>query len=70
MSNNRIIYTVALCRKKKRRKEVTPSSSSSESEGREDGEEVWVEKKVKAEGEDIFVGPVPEIKAQAVMKNE
>ena len=39
------------------------SSSDSESEGGEEG--VWVEKKIKRDTEDAFVGPVPEIRVQA-----
>ena len=51
-----------LPRSKKRRKKVQ-SSSDSESEGGEEG--VWVEKKIKRDTEDAFVGPVPEIRVQA-----
>ena len=46
------------------------SSSSEEEEEEEEGEGeegVWVERAVKRDGEDAFVGPVPEIKVQATV---
>ena len=55
-------------RSKKRRKPETSSDSESESgsdEG-EAGEGIWVEKKVKGDASEAFVGPVPEIKVQAL----
>ena len=55
-------YPNLLYRSKKRRKRVQDSSDS-ESEGGEEG--VWVEKKIKRDNEDAFVGPVPEIRVQA-----
>ena len=55
-------YPNLLYRSKKRRKRVQDSSDS-ESEGGE--ERVWVEKKIKRDNEDAFVGPVPEIRVQA-----
>ena len=55
-------YPIFLYRSKKRRKRVQDSSES-ESEGGEEG--VWVEKKIKRDNEDAFVGPVPEIRVQA-----
>ena len=56
---------------KKKRKVVSESDSSEkdseeEEEEEEEEEAVWVEKRVQQEGEDIYVGPVPEIKVQAV----
>lgn len=43
------------------------SSDESSNDGDEDEEEgVWVEKKVQQEVAGAFVGPVPEIKVQAV----
>lgn len=44
------------------------SSDESSNDGEEDEEEegVWVEKKVQQEVAGAFVGPVPEIKVQAV----
>ncbi len=42
------------------------SSSESGSED-EDEEGAWVEKTVKQDGQDVFVGPVPEIKVQATV---
>ncbi len=51
--------------------------SSSESEGEEEGEEeedeeegAWVEKAVKQDIQDAFVGPVPEIKVQATVNKK
>ena len=55
-------YPNLLYRSKKHRKRVQDSSDS-ESEGGEEG--VWVEKKIKRDNEDAFVGPVPEIRVQA-----
>lgn len=50
----------------RRRKERSSSSSASHSEGgEEEEEECWVEKSIKHDGEDVFVGPVPEIRVQA-----
>lgn len=54
--------------KKRRKKPETSSDSESESgsdEG-EPGEGIWVEKKVKGDASEAFVGPVPEIKVQAL----
>lgn len=58
-------------RSRKHRKKVE-SSSESESEGVEEEEEgVWVEKRIKRDANDAFVGPVPEIKVQtSVNKKE
>ena len=64
-------------RSKKSRKESVISNvdtdsddeSSEEEEGEGEGEEgegVWVEKKVQQEREGVYVGPVQEIKVQAV----
>lgn len=48
-------------------KESSSDESSNGEEEEEEGEEgVWVEKKVKQEIAGAFVGPVPEIKVQAV----
>ena len=35
--------------------------------GDDEEEGVWVEKSVRRDGEDAFVGPVPEIKVQATV---
>ena len=40
--------------------------SESDSED-EDEEGAWVEKTVRQAGQDVFVGPVPEIKVQATV---
>ena len=48
-------------------------SSSSEEEDEGEGEEeegVWVEKAVRRDGEDAFVGPVPEIRVQATVNKK
>lgn len=69
---NILTYSSALLfsRSKKHRKKVE-SSSESESEGGEEEEGVWVEKKIKRDANDAFVGPVPEIKVQtSVNKKE
>lgn len=40
--------------------------SSSEPSANESGDEgEWVEKRIRRDGDDAFVGPVPEIKVQA-----
>lgn len=61
--------------KRRRRKAVSSEEESEESEGEEsggeDGEEVWVEKKLKRDKDDAFVGPVPDLKVQgSVAKKE
>lgn len=60
------------CRSKKRKKKVESSSESdSEGEGGSGEEEgVWVEKRVRLNSQDAFVGPTPEIKVQAASKME
>ena len=55
------------------RRKVSSSSASSEEDvgDDDDGEGVWVEKTIKHDRQDAFVGPVPEIKVQAsVTKKE
>lgn len=52
-----------LCRSKKKRPEPESSSEPSANESGDEGE--WVEKKIRRDGDDTFVGPVPEIKVQA-----
>lgn len=42
-------------------------SSSSDSDGGDEEEGVWVEKAVRRDGGDAFVGPIPEIKVQATV---
>ena len=47
---------------------MSPNSNgggAEDSEGEEDGE--WVEKTVECDAETVFVGPVPEIKVQAMI---
>ena len=61
--------------RKRKKKAVTPSDSESESESDDDGdsgagEGVWVEKKAKGDTSEAFVGPVPEIRVQALGKLE
>ena len=65
-------------KKRKRRKERSPEeeeeSDGDEGSGGEEegsGEEMWVEKKLKRDKDDAFVGPVPDLKVQAsVAKKE
>lgn len=45
--------------------EEEESEGGEESGGGEDGEEVWVEKRIKRDKDDAFVGPVPDLKVQA-----
>lgn len=44
---------------------MEPELSSEWSANESGGEGEWVERKVRRDGEDVFVGPVPEIKVQA-----
>ena len=66
-------------KKWRRRKERSPEEESEDSDGgegsggEEEGsrEEMWVEKKLKRDKDDAFVGPVPDLKVQAsVAKKE
>ena len=60
--NNLQLFT--LRGKKRRRRDSSPDSSEEEEE--EEGEVMWVEKRQRKEGDEAFVGPVPELTAQAV----
>ena len=61
-------------KKRRRRKETSSEEESEEeSDGGEEGsgEEMWVEKKLKRDKDDAFVGPVPDLKVQgSVAKKE
>ena len=71
VKKNRVIL-YSLCSpigrsKKRRRKQVSSEEESEESEEEEEegsGEEMWVEKKLKKDKDDAFVGPVPDLKVQ------
>ncbi len=52
-----------VCRHKKKIPEPIESSEESANESGVEGE--WVEKRLPRDGDDTFVGPVPEIKVQA-----
>lgn len=50
-----------------RKRKKSTSESGSEVEEGEEEEGAWVEKTVRQAGQDVFVGPVPEIKVQATV---
>lgn len=56
--------------RRKERKRRSSSRSLTEEEEEEEGEGVWVEKAIRRDGEDAFVGPVPEIKVQATVSKK
>jgi hypothetical protein len=75
-----LYLTSSRSKKRRRRKERSPEEESEDSEDSEgsggeeeegSGEEMWVEKKLKRDKDDAFVGPVPDLKVQgSVAKKE
>lgn len=73
-----MFFNSSRSKKRRRRKERSPEEESEDSEGSGEeeeeeegeggsGEEMWVEKKLKRNKDDAFVGPVPDLKVQAAV---
>jgi len=63
---NKILQHFPPRHKKKKYVVVVSESEESTNESGDEGE--WVEKRLPKDGDDAFVGPVPEIKVQATAK--